>query len=260
MGLFHQLRHDVEVKKQIVTVAIVGILVTLLEAVLYYYILIPEVRGNLVRMLDKEEPILGDDETTRDAVHIALETAHRREQELTEDRNRVTKVSLGLVLLLLVTTVVLLYAFSAPLRRSNQWHIVADVVVVASGYAAFEYLFYQMGHKWNYEGDIEMQHAVAAAYQAAAPDSAVTACGGCADRLQERLARSTEFERNRIKQYAENAVEAAVNDATQRLERRIEQRFGTSDEVIDRAAGKVVDRVLAREQARMRSAVSFPKN
>lgn len=104
-----------------------------------------------------------------------------------------------------------LYAGSSPLRRSPQRQIVGDVVMIAVGIGAFEYVFYCLGHRWQYESETEMQHAVATGYRAAVPTNAVTQCGGCVERVREQLSRITDTERQWILQQLQLAVDTVVD-------------------------------------------------
>lgn len=85
-GTLTKFAHDVEVKKQVVTVAIVGLLITSIEAYLYYYVLTPEVRGGIKRMLHRNKPVLEHDAVAQEALRIALTAAHSREDALVRKR------------------------------------------------------------------------------------------------------------------------------------------------------------------------------
>lgn len=139
-----------------------------------------------------------------------------------------------------------LYLSSAPLRRTSQWPIVGDVVMIASGYAAFEYVFYYMAHHWQYENDAELQHTIATAYRDAAGANAVAECSGCVERLQQKLAACSDTEREWILRQLEQVTDKAVAQARPRVEAA---RARAEESIEAQARRQVVERAQRQSEA-----------
>jgi hypothetical protein len=250
-----KLLHDVEVKQQLVTIAAVGVLIISIEAFLYYRILTPEVQRNVARMVDRSPPVLADDPVAQDVLSMALATADIRERVYTRDVNRGTYRSVAGIVLGLVLAIGLLYVGSRPLRRASVKPVLADVAVIGVGIAAFEYVFYRLGHRWQYDNEAEMQHAVADGYLAAAGRASVaTSCGGCAETLQRRVEESTAQQRARIRQLAAQVFDQVAGTARERLETEADRAQGRLEAAFQRRLD-AVERRLDGEANRVQGAV-----
>ena len=181
---------DPELAKQFVTVCACAAIVTVLEAVLFFRIVSPEVEHSLHGMLGSlaAGPPLPDDPVARDALRAALAAADARERVLVGQVNRAALFNAAAIAALPVLAAGAVLALHPGLRGASKWPIVADCAVIMAGIAAFEHVFYVMGHRWVYPADAEMTTTVTDAYRAGLPAGAdaspVADCAACLEKLR----------------------------------------------------------------------------
>ena len=141
MTLWLKLRHDVELKKQLVTVALVATAITVLECVLFFKIVHPQVTNQMQWMLHRDSPIMNTDPMVQSLLRCLMGVAQEREDELVQRTNIGAKVHAGMIATLPLLFVLMLWSCSAPLRRARWKPIFVDVAVTVACIFAFQIAF-----------------------------------------------------------------------------------------------------------------------
>ena len=165
--VWDRLVSDVEVKKQLVAIALVAFAVMVGEAILYFCVIVPEVRGKIETLL-RGEDVLRADPAARQAVRAVLGTAVDREAALVGEANRAAYAATAIIVAVPALTVALLYLGSHDLRRAAWRPILLDVFVVLLFIGLFQVLFYHFGHRWAFPGPPELGMAIVDGYRARA--------------------------------------------------------------------------------------------
>jgi hypothetical protein len=159
---------DVEVKQQLVTVALVAVVVMIGEAYLYFQILTPEVHGSVRTML-RDLPLPATPAGARTVLQVLLGTAEARERTLMDNGNTGAVVNTVLIVLTPLLFVGLLFLGSSRLRAAPLWPILVDVFAVLVLVGLFEGLFFLFAHRWAFPSTPELAMAVVEQYRTGAP-------------------------------------------------------------------------------------------
>ena len=191
--MLDRLRHDLELKKQIVAVAFIATIVVCLESVLFFGIVTPEVTRNLRRMLqtDPDNAFLKEDPVAQAFLRCMLGITQEREIQLLERNNQGSLQNAILIALLPLLIVLAMWASSEPLRKARWRPIWIDVGVTAGCIALFQVVFYFFGRRWRYAGTVTMIKDVCEEYRKTSGlSNVVPDCGSCSDKVQNVLNRS----------------------------------------------------------------------
>ena len=129
MTFWLKLLHDFELKKQLVTVALVATAITLLECVLFFKIVHPQVTNQLQWMLHRDTPVMNADPVAQSILRCLMGVAQEREDELVQRTNIGAKVHAGIIATLPLLFVLILWSCSTPLRKARWKPIFVDVGV-----------------------------------------------------------------------------------------------------------------------------------
>jgi cytochrome bd-type quinol oxidase subunit 2 len=157
---------DVEIKRQLVTLAAVTALVVGVETVVFFAWMAPAHRRDIQAALAKQrvvpkispDPVLG----------AYLEVLDRREHELTERCNRATILYAVLIVAVPCLVVAGLYATSGPLRTTDQRRMLLDVALVSGGSVGFLIYFTAFTRHWQHPSVDQLAFDVASDYLTAA--------------------------------------------------------------------------------------------
>ena len=246
--MFQRLRHDVELKKQIVTVAIIATIVIALESIIFFAIVTPQVMDSLRDMLDLrlEQPALQSDPVAQAMVRCAVGIAHERETDLLNQNRKSAFVHAGLIGSLPLLLVLSLWAGSEPLRRARWWPIVVDVSVTAACIGLFQVIFYFLGKRWRYAGDAAMVDSIAKEYaEVSAQTNAATDCAPCMEKLQALMNKSPTIIRLRKEM---DRPEELLRATVQQLMRMGREPTQTAAASLNAQASDAVDRIRVPRQ------------
>jgi hypothetical protein len=185
--MWKRLLHDVELKRQIVTVSMVATIITVFEAVLFFGIISPQVKDQLQDMLRRDQKSLQGDELAQSILRCVMATAHEREVYLLNRNNRGALVHTVLVIALPLVIIATLCLSSGPLRRSPWKPIFLDVSITVFGIGAFQICFYFLGKQWWYASLDSMAADVCTGYRKATKDTKVSRCDGCPSQAKEMV-------------------------------------------------------------------------
>ena len=116
-GWWQRLAHDLETKRQLVTVGLVALFVIGFEVVFFYAAVVPRVRDAIQWMLKRPTPAMDPD--ARAALDTYLEFMDQQERKTVAAANHATVVYAFLIALLPLVLIAVLYASSAPLRHAR---------------------------------------------------------------------------------------------------------------------------------------------
>ena len=186
--MWKRVLHDVELKKQIVTVSLVAMLITVFEAVLFFGIISPQVRAQLHDMLNRNQNSPGN-KVAQSVLRCMTATAHEQEVYLLNRNNRGAFLHTILVILLPLVIIATLCLSSGPLRRSRWRPIFLDVLVTVLCIGTFQICFYFLGKQWRYTGIESMMADICTGYRKATKDTKVVRCDRCPSQW-EKMVRS----------------------------------------------------------------------
>lgn len=186
-SVWFQLRHDVDVKKQLLTICWVAVVLALFELLLFLRVIVPQVRTSMGGMLRGATGgrSLGADHPATPYARALLAALHEREAELIAATRRGAVLNGALIVALPLIVVAAMYAGSPALRAAPKRDVLWDVVVTVGAIIAFQTVFYFLGQNWNYATNPEMAYDVAREYDTEA--GGVLDCAGLAAKLVQRV-------------------------------------------------------------------------
>lgn len=143
-SVWFQLRHDVDVKKQLLTICWVAVVLALFELVFFLRIIVPQVRtamGGMLRQASGGQALGGDHPATPYA-RAVLATMNAREAELIAATRRGAVLNGVLIVALPLVVIAALYAGSPPLRAARKRDVLWDVLITVGAIIAFQIVFY----------------------------------------------------------------------------------------------------------------------
>ena len=188
--MLHRLRTDVELKKQVVAVALIATIITVFEAILFFAIVSPQVKGQLHWMLRQDQKILQGDPLVQALARCMMVVAHDREERLVNHNNRGAILHAALVATLPVVLIVAMWVSSAPLRQARWKPILIDVFVTVLCIGLFQIAFYFFGKNWRYASLDGMMADVCGEYKIRMKDTMMPDCGPCTLKLRDILLKS----------------------------------------------------------------------
>lgn len=155
-----------DVNQTVVTTLIIAGILAAMEAVVFYKVIINDIRGQIEGSLKKLQGELPKmDPQSREAAKMITSLAAKREKRVTEEHNQT-----GFVLSLMIAFVPLVVALTILLLQPNlrkgdsRKQILFSVVFVVLCIAAFQLRFYFFGQKYNYSGRNVLLHEVCKTY------------------------------------------------------------------------------------------------
>ena len=189
--MFERLRHDLELKKQMVTVSIIATIVILMEGIIFFHIVTPQVIEGLQDMLNANSPSLNEDPVLQALTRCTLSIGHSRELGLLGATNNGALLHAFLIGALPILFVLILWGTSEPLRKTSWKPIWIDVFVTAGFIATFQIAFYFFGQQWRYADFLVMVNDICKGYnEVSKATNAATDCGPCLEKLQKILDQS----------------------------------------------------------------------
>lgn len=194
--MFQRVSQDLELKKQMVTMALVGTAVVLFESFLFFVIVTPQVNANIRRMLRLSEGPFDKDPMWQAVARCCLNVADAREQRLVKHNNQGAALHAALIAAMPLLLVLLMLTMSQRLRSSSWRSVWMDASITVVCIASFQVVFYFFGQRRRYSGGDAMALDVCEEYwRIHGTRSGVRDCGACADKLRKMMQSSPTAQR-----------------------------------------------------------------